>query len=376
MVRPEYIRRYYRNQQPVKTFKATLPEIVVTPTDAQNWLLQKGRYKNNVAPFGDDETRQLAVNYLSQFDNEDAYDYNNRIDRLSDVLQGQLFLKNNVKEGKLKGRAHYRDGKAYVNSMEDIIAEASHPIQRGFGNNIWLDEARNKTYDADVDPRGGTRYAYPDTYEGETHAFFEPTLKEWIETGKIGKSSPIINKKKSTQKIVPKNLKEVTDSAASWDKQAIDSRILAMPSQLPPGLSFIYKNIGFPLLNKSRALGENLFNGTSQSTQQESSQYNNYQKSKATNARKQKHQWGGTIVPDLSVIINQNPAIQSNFRLLQQNRDYIERQKQFNLYQGLLKQQRESQIMNSILGSAQGIFQIIASNALNKDGTIATPSFV
>lgn len=96
----------------------------------------------------------------------------------------------------------------------------------------------------------------------------------------------------------------------------------------------------------------------------------------AANARKWKHQQGGTIVPDLSVRINQNPAIQSNFRLLQQNRDYIERQKQFNLQQELLKQQRENQIMNSILGSAQGIFQTIASNVLNKNGTIATPSFI
>ena len=103
----------------------------------------------------------------------------------------------------------------------------------------------------------------------------------------------------------------------------------------------------------------------------------------AANARKWKHQMGGILIPDLGVRINQNPAIQSNFGLQQRNRDYLEEQRQNELQQQLLKQQREGQIVNSILGSAQNILQTIASNAINKNGvpssintSSSTPSLI
>jgi len=239
------------------TINKHLPEIIVTPTDDSSWLFSDGRFKHNSRkPLGDKYTRKIVSNYLSKFDNENAKDYNARISRLSDVLdiRGVQFVENKVKSGKLKGRAHYIDssGTAYVNNMDDIFSEVAHPWQDAKGNNYIIEEIHEGKYDSDSDPRGGTRYAYPDTAEGETHSFFEPTLLEWVETGKIGKSSPLLNKKLSKQKIQPKNRVEVADSAASWNRQAIEKRILANPNQLPLWERIKYSFVNYPLLNKSK----------------------------------------------------------------------------------------------------------------------------
>ena len=235
-----------------------LPEIVVTPTNDAAWLFSIGKYKHNPRkPLADKYTRKVVSNYLSKFDNESAEDYNARISRLSDVLdiRGVQFKKNDVKSGKLKGRAHYIDnsGTAYIDDMNDIFAEVAHPWQYAKGNNNIEEEVGIGTYDSDNDPRGGTRYAYPDTAEGETHSFFEPTLTEWIKTGKISKSSPILNEKLSKQKIVPKDRMEVADSAASWNRQAIDKRLIADPKQLPISKRIKYSIFDYPLLIKNNS---------------------------------------------------------------------------------------------------------------------------
>lgn len=235
----------------------TLQEVIVKPTDSQQWLFSQGRYKyNSRKPLGDKYTRKMVAKYLSQFDNENAKQYNARIDRLADMIylpNGLMFLKNNVKDGKLKNRAHYNqeEHKAYISNMNDLYAELAHPYQHYFGNNKGSDEYNMGNYDSDSDPRGGTRYTYPDTYEGETHGFFEPTIKEYIETGQIGRSLPLINKDKAKQKIVPKEWKEVVDSAKSWNKQAIDNNIIVNSSSLNPLQFLRYSVFGFPLLNKN-----------------------------------------------------------------------------------------------------------------------------
>ena len=250
-----------------------LPEVVVTPTDDEKWLFSIGKYaRNSRKPLADYYTKKVVADYLSKFDDENAIDYNARIKRLADAIydtNGVIFQKNDVKEGKLKGRAHYNHntGVAKIDSMDDIFAELAHPYQSWLGNNRKGDEI-SEEYDNDKDPRGGTRYAYPDTYEGETHGFFEPTLKEWVETGKIGRSLPILDKKLSKEKIVPEDRSEVTDSAASWNKQAIDKRVIANPHQLPLTKRIQYSIWDYPLLNKKRTLRRNLFDGTSQPTQQ------------------------------------------------------------------------------------------------------------
>ena len=240
-----------------------LKEIVVTPTDDQNWLFSQGRYKyNSRKPLGDNSTRKIVANYLSKFDNENAKEYNARISRLADTIyltNGLMFQENNVKEGKLKNRAYYNpdEHKAYIKNMDDLYAELAHPYQHYFGNNKDQDEFKIGNYDSDIDPRGGTRYAYPDTYEGETHGFFEPVMSEWIETGNIGRSLPIVNKNKSMNKITPKDYREVVDSAKSWNQQAIDKRILSMPSQLDPLSRIKYSIIDFPLLDKKSLQKDN-----------------------------------------------------------------------------------------------------------------------
>ena len=262
----------------------TLPEVTVTPTNDASWLFSMGKYINNSRkPLADSYTRKVVANYLSKFDAENAKDYNARITRLADAIfdtNGVIFQKNDVKEGKLKGRAHYNPntGIAKIDSMDDIFSELAHPYQSWLGNNIKGDEI-SEEYDSDKDPRGGTRYAYPDTYEGETHGFFEPTLKEWVETGKIGRSLPILDKKLSKEKIVPKTRREVTDSAASWNRQAVDRRILANSKQLPITKRIKYSISNFPLLNKKkRALGGNLFDGTTESSQQMNNGLNLYRR--------------------------------------------------------------------------------------------------
>jgi GH24 family phage-related lysozyme (muramidase) len=237
-------------------YSKSLQEIVVTPTDDQNWLFSQGRYaRNSRQPLADESTRKVVAKYLSKYDNEDAAHYNDRVTRLADAIyrtNGVIFKSNNVKEGKFKNRAHYKpnEGIAYVNSMDDLFSELAHPYQDWLGNN-WSRDEYVKEYDADIDPRGGTRYAYPDTFEGETHGFFEPALTEYITTGKISRSLPILNKTLSNEKITPKDWKEVTDSATSWDKQAIDRRIISMPSQLPLFDRIKYSVIDYPLLEKN-----------------------------------------------------------------------------------------------------------------------------
>lgn len=250
----------------------TLPEVIVSPTNDASWLFSTGRYVHNPRkPLADKHTRKVVSGYLSKFDDESAKDYNERISRLANVLdiRGVQFKKNDVKSGKLKGRAHYIDnsGTAYIDDMNDIFAEVAHPWQYAKGNNNIEEEVGVGTYDSDNDPRGGTRYAYPDTAEGETHGFFEPALTEWVESGKISRSLPILNKELSKQKIIPKNRMEVADSAASWNRQAIDRRVISMPSQLPLWKRIKYNFADFPLLKK-HGEGGNLFDGTSEDTQQ------------------------------------------------------------------------------------------------------------
>ena len=233
-----------------------LNEIVVTPTEDANWLFSTGRFKyNQRKPLGDKHTRKVISNYLSKFDNERAKEYNDRITRLADVLDvnGMQFVENNADPDR-KGRAYFVGGNkktAYVDNMRDIFAEISHPWQYTSGNNDMMEEVTQDDYNNDIDPRGGTRYAYPDTFEGETHGFFEPTLTEYVTSGKIGKSSPVINKKLSKKKIVPKDYFEVLDSAASWDRQAIDKRIISMPDQLPLSDLIKYSFVKFPLIRKN-----------------------------------------------------------------------------------------------------------------------------
>lgn len=241
-----------------------LPEVIVSPTNDASWLFSTGKYVHNPRkPLADKYTRKVVSDYLSKFDDESAKDYNERISRLADVLdiRGVQFKKNDVKSGKLKGRAHYnhQSATAYIDSMKDIFAEVAHPWQYAKGNNNIEEEVGTGKYDSDSDPRGGTRYAYPDTAEGETHSFFEPALTEWIETGKISKSSPILNNELSRQKIKPKDRMEVADSASSWNRQAIERRLLANPDQLPLYKRIQYGLFDYPLLDKKKALGGNLF---------------------------------------------------------------------------------------------------------------------
>lgn len=238
-----------------------LSEVIVTPTDDQNWLFSQGRYKHNSRkPLADASTRKMVANYLSQYENENAQSYNDRIKRLADIIyatNGVIFKANEAKEGKHKNRAYYnpREEIGYVTTMPDLLAELSHPYQEWFGNNKDQDEYNMSNYDSDSDPRGGTRYAYPDTYEGETHGFFEPALTEWVETGKISRSLPFLNEDRAKEKITPKDWHEVVDSAKSWNQQAIDKRVLPMPSQLDPWSRIKYSITDFPLLEKKKAFG-------------------------------------------------------------------------------------------------------------------------
>ena len=228
-----------------------LPEVLITPTNDMNWLFQKGKYKRNIRPFIDTEPKKYVLDYLSRFDNEDALEYNARIKRLADALEMRSMGIKKIEDGNKRAYMTSEDEVMHVGNMNDIFAELAHPWQYVFGNNQRENEA-GKDYNPDKDPRGGTRYAYPDTFEGETHAFFEPTFREYIETGKIGKSSPFVNKKLSQSKIVPKDIKEVADSAASWDKQAINNRKIVNYSQLPLVKSIQYSLFDFPLLNKTK----------------------------------------------------------------------------------------------------------------------------
>ena len=249
-----------------------LSEVVVKPTNDESWLFSLGKYaRNGRKPLADSHARKVVANYLSRFDNESAKDYNARISRLADALdiRGVQFIKNNVESGKLKNRAHYdtKSNTAYIDDIHDIFAEVAHPWQDAKGNNFMDDEFKKGNYDPDIDSRGGTRYAYPDTFEGETHGFFEPALTEWVETGKIGRSLPLLNEDLSNEKIVPKDNIEVLDSAASWNKHAIDKRVIANPHQLPLTKRIQYSIWDYPLLNKKKALGGNLYDGTSKGSQ-------------------------------------------------------------------------------------------------------------
>lgn len=239
-----------RHQQGGRLYNAgLLPEITVTPTDDQNWLFQKGKYKHNIRPFIDNKTRQYVIDYLSQFDNENAPEYNARIKRLADALEMRSMGIKKIEAGNKRAYMTSEDEIMHVGNMNDIFAELAHPWQYVFGNNERKNEAV-EGYNPDKDPRGGTRYAYPDTFEGETHAFFEPALKEYIETGNIGRSSPIISKKKSKIKITPKDIREVSDSAASWDRQAINKRQIVNYSQLPLLKRIKFALTKFPLLDE------------------------------------------------------------------------------------------------------------------------------
>lgn len=255
-----------------------LSEVVVKPTNDESWLFSLGRYAHNSRkPLADSHTRRVVANYLSRFDNESAKDYNARISRLADTLdiRGTQFIKNNVESGKLKNRAHYdnKSNTAYIDDMQDIFAEVAHPWQDALGNNNMNDEFKMGNYDPDIDSRGGTRYAYPDTFEGETHGFFQPAITEWVETGKIGRSLPLLSKDLSNEKIVPKDNKEVLDSAASWNRQATDKRLLANPHQLPLTKRIQYSIWDYPLLNKKKALGGHIYDGVTEPTQQMNNSY-------------------------------------------------------------------------------------------------------
>lgn len=232
-------------------FIESLPEITVTPTNDANFLFSQGIYKvSSRPPLGDKNIRKLVASYLSKYDNENAKEYNKRISRLADAINelGIQFKTNK------KDRAYYSPstGIAYIKTMDDFFGELAHPYQEARGTFKPIHELSEENYDNDKDYRGGTRYAYPDTFEGETHGFFEPALYEWITTGKIGKSSPVINKRQSNEKIVPKDIVEVTDSAASWSKQAAIKRIISKPNQLPFLKRIKYKLIDFPLRDSSR----------------------------------------------------------------------------------------------------------------------------
>lgn len=237
-----------------------LPEIIVKPTNDESWLFSLGKFAHNGRkPLADSYVGKVVANYLSRFDNENAKEYNARISRLADAIydtNGVQFQKNNRKNK----RAYYdlSTETAKISNMDDLFAELAHPYQEWFGNNRMGDEV-SENYDSDKDPRGGTRYAYPDTFEGETHGFFEPVLKEWVETGKIGRSLPMLNEDLSNEKIVPKDRTEVTDSAASWNKQAVDRRVLANPQQLPLSKRIQYSIFDYPLLNKKKSLGGHLY---------------------------------------------------------------------------------------------------------------------
>ena len=284
-----------------------LSEVIVFPTDDQNWLFSQGRYKHNSRkPLADASTRKMVANYLSQYENENAQSYNDRIKRLADIIyetNGVIFKANEVKEGKLKNRAHYnpKEEIGYVTTMPDLLAELSHPYQEWFGNNKDQDEYNMSNYDSDSDPRGGTRYAYPDTYEGETHGFFEPALTEWVETGKISRSLPFLNEDKAKEKITPKDWHEVVDSAKSWNQQAIDKRILPMPSQLSPWSRIKYSITDFPLLEKKSLQNNSI---------------------KAANARKWKHKKGGKAFITGVNILDSNPKaykyVKKKYKMAQQ----------------------------------------------------------
>ena len=235
-----------------------LPEVIVKPTNDESWLFSLGKFAHNRRkPLADSYTRKVVANYLSRFDNENAKEYNARISRLADAIydtNGVQFQKNNRKNK----RAYYvpNTKTAKISNIDDVFSELAHPYQEWLGNNRMGDEF-SENYDNDKDPRGGTRYAYPDTFEGETHGFFEPALKEWVETGSIGRSLPMLNEDLSNKKIVPKDRTEVTDSAASWNKQAIDRRVLANPQQLPLSKRIQYSIFDYPLLNKKKLFNPN-----------------------------------------------------------------------------------------------------------------------
>lgn len=85
-------------------------------------------------------------------------------------------------------------------------------------------------YDADVDPRGGSRYQYPDRFEGETHGDFEPLLKSYLLEGLIPNS---INAD-IDESIYPQNgIYEVVDSAKSYNnqRQKLRRRYFVRPEQ-------------------------------------------------------------------------------------------------------------------------------------------------
>lgn len=236
----------------VALFMGSLPEITVTPTDDANFLFSQGIYKRNSRPpLVDKNIRKLVASYLSKYDNENAGEYNKRISRLSDALyKVGIQFKTSKKD-----RASYspNTGTAYIKTMDEFFGELAHPYQEVRGTFRPFREFSDENYSSDKDYRGGTRYAYPDTFEGETHGFFEPALYEWITTGEIGKSSPVINKRQSNKKIAPKDIVEVADSAASWSKQAAKKRIISMPDQLPFLKRIKYKLIDFPLRDSSRS---------------------------------------------------------------------------------------------------------------------------
>lgn len=243
--------RKWKHEDGGPLFIESLPEITVTPTNDAKFLFSQGIYKRTSRPpLGDKNIRKLVAGYLSKYDNENAEEYNKRISRLADAIyEPGIQFKTNKKD-----RAYYSPstGIAYIKTMDDFFGELAHPYQEARGTFKPIHELSEENYDNDKDYRGGTRYAYPDTFEGETHGFFEPALNEWITTGKIGKSSPVINKRQSNEKITPKDIEEVTDSAASWSKQAAIKRIISKPNQLPFLERIKYKLIDFPLRDSSR----------------------------------------------------------------------------------------------------------------------------
>lgn len=155
-----------------------LPEIVVTPSEYQNY------YMKNIRPKGMPKGEYFLRGLLPEFRTNITKEEQDKIlKNLIDVYE--YAGKPTINYDGFRDTAYYIPLFNSINSIKDtsdLLAELAHPIQRKIGknNNFIRDGIKNA-----INRMTGknTHYVDKNNYEYETHRIIEPKLRQYIRNG-------------------------------------------------------------------------------------------------------------------------------------------------------------------------------------------------
>lgn len=155
-----------------------LPEIVVTPSEYQNY------YMKNIRPKGTPDGEYFLRGLLPEFRTNITKEEQDKVlKNLIDIYE--YAGKPTINYNGFRDTAYYIPLFNSMNSIKDtsdLLAELAHPIQRKIGknNNFIRDGIKNA-----INRMTGknTHYVDKNNYEYETHRIIEPKLRQYIRNG-------------------------------------------------------------------------------------------------------------------------------------------------------------------------------------------------